>query len=82
MLCEIEANQFFFMSEKHVLMASANFFSFTKGWWGGGCGVHFSVGASYLDGRGHPTGHFKKIVRELGRRICLTNYEKPCNMVH
>ena len=35
MLCEIDANQLFFMSEKHVLMANVIFFSFTKGWRGG-----------------------------------------------
>ena len=54
MLCEIDANQFFFMSEKH------EFFFFHKMVVGWGMSVHFSVGASYLHGTGHPTGHFKK----------------------
>ena len=31
MLCEIDANQLFFMSEKHVLMANVIFFLSQKG---------------------------------------------------
>ena len=33
MLCKIDANQLFFMSEKHVLMANVIFFLSQKGGW-------------------------------------------------
>ena len=65
MLCEIDANQLFFMSEKHVSMANVMFFSHE----GGGVGDEVSIfqwGTSCLDGRGHPIGNFKKITIELG----------------
>ena len=65
MLCEIDANQLFFMSEKHVLMANVIFFSHK----GGGVGDEVSIFqwvTSCLDGRGHPMGNFKNINIELG----------------
>ena len=33
MLCKLDANQLFFMSEKHVLMANVIFFLSQKGGW-------------------------------------------------
>ena len=65
MLCEIDANQLFFMSEKHVSMANVVFFSHK----GGGVGDEVSIfqwETSFLDGRGHPMRNFKKITIELG----------------
>ena len=68
------------MSEKHVSMANVIFFLHK----GGGVGDEVSIfqwGTSCLDGRGHPVGNLKKITIELGG-VCLTNYEKTCNMAH
>ena len=59
MLCEIDANQFFFMSEKH------EFFFFHKMVAGWGMRCSFLSGDFIFRWYGPPNGAFQKIIIEL-----------------